>query len=133
MKVKVYKNLTKDCLSVMDYKTRKVIRHCFGDHRKHGDHIRLENASFWVSQKTRDRVVREKKKYVHAFVIGDWIDNWTLKEEFEQVFYDPYKHNNFYVEGGKQNPKIDVSADWRGVVHLVRDTIDNKLKVWRAV
>ena len=61
MKVKVYKNLTKDCLSVMDYKTRKVIRHCYGDHRKHGDHIRLENASFWVSQKTRDRVVREKK------------------------------------------------------------------------
>mgnify|MGYP001351920827 CR=1 FL=1 len=91
MKVKVYKNITKDCLSVMDYKTRKVIRHCYGDHRKHGDHIRLENASFWVSQKTRDRVVREKKKYVHAFVIGDWIDNWTLKEQFEQVFYDPYK------------------------------------------
>ena len=133
MKVKIYKNLKKDCFSVMDYKTRKVIRHCYGDHQKHGDHIRLENAYFWVSQKTRERVIREKKKYVHAFVIGDWIDHWKLKEDFEAVHYNPYEHNTFYVNGNKFNPIKDVSPDWRGVVHLVRDTIDKQLSVWRAV
>tara|TARA_X000001382_G_scaffold70014_3_gene48806 strand:- start:146 stop:547 length:402 start_codon:yes stop_codon:yes gene_type:complete len=130
MKVKVYRNLKQNCFSVMDYKTRKVIRHCYGDINKHGDHIRLENAYFSVSQKTRDRVVKERKKYVHAFVIGDWIDHWTLKEDFENVHYNPYEHNTFYTLGWR-NSKIDVPSSWRGTVHLTRDSIDNNLKVWK--
>ena len=63
MKVKVYKNLTKDTWSIQDYKTRKVIGY--------SDNIRLENAKFVVSKSGRQRVLREGKKYVHAFVVGE--------------------------------------------------------------
>ena len=41
MKVKVYKNLTKDTWSIQDYKTRKVIGY--------SENIRLEDAKFVVS------------------------------------------------------------------------------------
>lgn len=53
MKVKVYKNLTKDTWSIQDYKTRKVIGY--------SENIRLENAKFVVSEKTRQRVIKEGK------------------------------------------------------------------------
>ena len=131
MKVKVYKNLTRNTWSIQDYKTRKVIGY--------SDNIRLEDAQFVVSEKTRQRVIKEGKKYVHAFVVGNMVKNWTLTESFEQVRYNPYLFDYFFTEpffdlGGKKHGKYQpVSRDWKGTVHLFRDSGSNRLTVKREV
>lgn len=122
IKVKVYKNLKKDIFSIQDYKTRKVIGY--------SDNIRLENANFVVSEKTRQRVIKEGKKYVHAFVVGDMVTNWELTEQFETVRYNPYMFDFFFTDGKKYNP---VSKNWKGTVHLFRDRPSNKLTVKKEV
>ena len=122
IKVKVYKNLKKDIFSIQDYKTRKVIGY--------SDNLRLENANFVVSEKTRQRVIKEGKKYVHAFVVGDMVTNWELTEQFETVRYNPYMFDFFFTDGEKYTP---VSKDWKGTVHLFRDCPSNKLTVKKEV
>lgn len=95
-KHKVYFNLHKKCLSVQ-YKGKVI------DHAKS---ICLKDVEFKVSQAGRARVLREKRKNVHAFVVGDvslnrppmyylrkYSDKYT---EFERrVTYNPYKYNSF--------------------------------------
>ena len=132
MKVKVYKNLTKDTWSIQDYKTRKVIGY--------SENIRLENAKFVVSEKTRQRVIKEGKKYVHAFVVGELIESWKLTEDyFETVRYNPYMYDFFFAEptfdlGGKKFGEYKpVSRDWRGTVHLFRDKDSQQLIVRKEV
>jgi len=130
-KVKVYKNLTRNTWSIQDYKTRKVIGY--------SDNIRLENAKFVVSEKTRQRVLKEGKKYVHAFVVGELVNNWTLTGSFETVRYNPYMFEFFFTEpffdlGGKKHGKYaTVSKDWKGTVHLFRDEGSDRLTVKREV
>ena len=136
MKVKVYKNLTKDTWSIQDYKTRKVIGY--------SENIRLENAKFVVSEKTRQRVIKEGKKYVHAFVVGELVDTWKLTESFETVRYNPYMFGSFFTEPffGRTASELasdigkdykPVSKDWRGTVHLFRDKDSQKLIVRKEV
>lgn len=100
MRVKVYFNLHKKVFSVMDKKTRKVIAHT--------DTIILKNAKFTVSKSGRERVLREKKKNVHAFVEGDWKKDQELFLKRNTVRYNPYEADYFInVLTGK---KIETSA-----------------------
>lgn len=92
-RVRIYYNLRKHCLSVMDKKTGLVIAHC--------DAINLENVKFIVSQAGLQRVRRNKRKSVIAFVEGDFtfsngekvIDNpsWTT------VYFNPYTVDQFMI------------------------------------
>jgi hypothetical protein len=95
-KHKVYFNLHKKCLSVQ-YKGKVI------DHAKS---ICLKDVEFKVSQAGRSRVLREKRKNVHAFVVGDislnrppmyYLNKYSEKyTEFERkVTYNPYKYNSF--------------------------------------
>ena len=131
MKVKVYKNLTKNTWSIQDYKTRKVIGY--------SDNIRLEDAKFVVCKSGRQRVLREGKKYVHAFVVGELVDNWKLTEGFEEVRYNPHIFDAFFTVpffdlGGKKHGQYrKVSNDWKGTVHLFRDSQTKRLTVKKEV
>lgn len=131
MKVKVYKNLTKNTWSIQDYKTRKVIGY--------SDNIRLEDAKFVVSKSGRQRVLREGKKYVHAFVVGELVDTWKLTESFEEVRYNPHIFDAFFTVpffdlGGKKHGQYrKVSNDWKGTVHLFRDSQTKRLTVKKEV
>lgn len=94
MKVYVYYNLHKSCWSVKSYKTGKVLFHT--------NEIRLKNVEFRVRKGGQRRVRLEGKKNVHAFVIGE-ID--TLHDEIglvNQVYYNPYKTDNFIIKNTKQ-------------------------------
>ena len=64
-RVKVYYNLRYDCLSVVDTSTGKLYCH---SHR-----VELKDAKFHVNENGRQRVVREKRKNVHAYVVGKWV------------------------------------------------------------
>lgn len=89
-KVFVYRNLHKNCYSVKDWKTKLVIAHV--------KEILLLDAEFKVSEAGRQRVLREKRKNVHAGVLGYWQKDTTysLEPEFSlSAYYNPYKHNSF--------------------------------------
>ncbi len=67
MKVKVYRNLHKDCYSVMAAEGPN-----YGRVIAHRDRVVLRNATFTVSQAGRQRVLDTGRKNVHAFVRGEW-------------------------------------------------------------
>ena len=89
MRVQVYRNLHKDCWSVKCKKTKKVIMH--------KETVLLENCKFVVQQGGRDRVLREKRKNVHAFVEGDLVNTVSMTTFLEGIFikYNPYKNSQF--------------------------------------
>ncbi len=89
-KVKVYRNLKQSCFSIKDANTNRVIAHA--------DILMLSNVQFTVSEKTRQRVLREKKKYVHAYAVGILTAiEGAWKEGFKtfKVTYNPFKGDSF--------------------------------------
>ncbi len=108
MKVDVYRNLHKNCWSV-----RSRERHDYGKVVAHTNSLVLNDAKFVVSQAGRNRVLKEKKKNVHAVVRGDvrdsnmwlyrssWYDlNFRLRydECLKGITYNPYKKSTFFWE-----------------------------------
>ena len=93
MKVFVYRNLHKKCLSVRDTKTRRVVAHVKS--------ITLFDCTFKVSDKGRQRVLRDRQKNVHAGVQGTWMkDTMLLTAGLKRVIYNPYKYETFVDEIG---------------------------------
>lgn len=108
-KVQVYRNLTRSCYSLRQ--NGKVIGHLDG--------LILSDCTFRVSQAGRNRVLREKRKNVHAFVEGTLCIGrlqvegnrvtigstkslksnplWPLfTNSFSKVSYNPYEFPYFY-------------------------------------
>jgi len=88
-RVFVYRNLHKKCYSVKSLKTGRVIAHV--------DSIDLINVSFRVSQSGRERVLRERRKNVHAGVVG-YIASSNDTNYSMDVTYNPYKYNSFVMK-----------------------------------
>lgn len=98
MKVFVYFNLHKKMFSIKALEGERkglVIGHC--------DELTLFNATFKVSQAGRQRVLRERKKNVHAGVVGFWkgcLDSFNVNCK-TPVTYNPYKYDSFvYASDG---------------------------------
>jgi hypothetical protein len=107
MKVFTYKNLHLDCYSVREESTRRV--------GWHGEHVLIRDVTFKVSEAGRQRVLREKRKNVHAGVKGQLVsvDNETIDPDGYPVDYDtlldeswwacvrynPYKGPHFVADG----------------------------------
>ena len=65
----------------------------------HAKNICLQNVSFKVSEAGRQRVIKERQKNVHAFVVGFVVDciesdNTTGRA----ISYNPYKQGFFYFK-----------------------------------
>ena len=115
MRNRVYFNVREKNLSVLDYKTNKVI--------KKVTQAYLTNALFVVSKSGQKRVLEEGRKNVHAFVNGiiqPKLDDAMPQHEVGRVRYDPYTMDYFHYErivNGK--PKwLPVSQCWIGKVYL---------------
>lgn len=97
--VKVYFNLHTHLFSVQDLRSGKVVAH--------GNNIILKNPTFKVSEAGRQRVLREQRKNVHAYVIGTYAganEIQQLEQDFmQQAYYNPYKLSTF-VEKETQQP-----------------------------
>jgi hypothetical protein len=91
MKVRVYRNLHKKCLSVQ-HKTAKGWRLW-----KHVDRANLTNVEFKVYQNGREKVLKEKQKNVHAFVIGEWEESDLIIKNPKAVYYNPYQTSQFVL------------------------------------
>jgi hypothetical protein len=79
-KVKVYFNLHKMVFSVKDQKTGLVIGHT--------PVISLEGCEFKVSEAGRQRVLKEGRKNVHAYVTGYYVSDQEGTET-EKAYYNP--------------------------------------------
>lgn len=110
VKVFVYRNLHKKCYSVRCEKTKKVIAHV--------NKIKLVNCSFKVSKAGRARVLKEKKKNVHAGVVGLWNgDRWGyfVTETSDKVTYNPYLYDTFVFAESKQPIENALIAELDGL------------------
>ena len=91
-RVQVYYNLHKKCLSIR-YKGKVI---------EHAREVTLTDAKFHVHPAGRERVLREKRKNVHAYVSGKFKESfwhtqapdyvWIAKQ---RITYNPYKHKSF--------------------------------------
>lgn len=94
MKVFVYYNLHRHCWSVKSLEGRTK-----GRVIAHEQSLILTNATPKVSQKGRERVLREKRKNVHAGIVGEWLPfvkyNTTGYVE-APLTYNPYKSGSFH-------------------------------------
>ena len=86
--VRIYRNIKTNVWSIWCMDECRVIAHV--------DSIRLKDAVFHVSEKGRQRVIREKRKNVHAWVHGVVTNNppTAVREEF-RLSYNPYKSAYF--------------------------------------
>jgi len=82
MRVFVYYNLHKHCWSVR-YKGKVI---------KHLDYITLSDCEFKVSLAGQRRVIKERRKNVHAGVYGIWVESTKARgKTCESVTYNPYR------------------------------------------
>lgn len=128
-RVLVYWNLTRKCWSLLDQRTRRLIGH-------HRGEVWLSSCAFPVSQAGRARVLRDKRKNVHAFVEGTvmvphplhgYANHILLGAHDSTVSYNPYKVSSF-VDG-------DGRAVQRASVAKLGDDTDpasRKVLVWGA-
>ena len=123
MKVEVYRNLHKNCWSVRNNATGHVLWHC--------NEVLLQDVDLVVRPAGRAKVLREKRKNVHAFAKGEIlytsvgdnlkkIDTDGYIEKFKQIVYDPYQYESFiYVESKEPIFKADtVHLDNKGEVYV---------------
>jgi hypothetical protein len=94
-KVMVYYNLHKHTFSIS--RNGRVIAHA--------DYVKLTDVEFRVRQGGREKVVREKSKNVHSFVIGTLMDyckypceNLPSEPNSNIVTYNPYKYNSYVIK-----------------------------------
>lgn len=89
MKVDIYFNLHKKVLSVR-HKGRVI---------HHSNYVKILNPTFVVSEAGRQRVLKEKRKNVHAFVRGELasLDNNPKESaaDLQTITYNPYKYSSF--------------------------------------
>lgn len=96
-KVRVYRNLNKpEFFSIM-----ACTGECKGLVCGYARAVRVKDGSFIVSEKSRQRVLREKSRNVHAFVEGclddmaEFVQQLPLNDVLT-VSYNPYKMGSFY-------------------------------------
>lgn len=97
IKVFVYFNLHKKCWSVKALEGENK-----GRVIAHEDFVTLVEATPKVSEAGRQRVLKEKRKNVHAGIVGYWGDQSTTDMYFDNldmqpydITYNPYKHKSF--------------------------------------
>jgi hypothetical protein len=100
MRVYVYWNLHKHLFSVKDTRTGRVT--------DHARMVVIQDATFAVSQAGRARVLRERRKNVHAGVRGTptWIDTAPADLQmtgWTRITYNPYKYDSF-VRASDERP-----------------------------
>ena len=98
MRYETYFNLHKQCLSYRAMRGGRV---------QHADVLEFKDPEFVVQPAGREKVLREGKKNVHAFVRGELVGMWDKDSPvpdgvlpdwtgaWNRVLYNPYKYSSF--------------------------------------
>lgn len=97
--VLIYRNLHRACWSIKDAKSKLVLGYCMD--------VQLKDVTTKVSEAGRQKVIREKRKNVHAFVKGK-IVGFNKGNHSKKAYYNPYKTATFLDEEG--NPFIQADT-----------------------
>lgn len=100
MRVYVYYNLHKKCFSIKALEGENK-----GRVIAHRDFLDLHDVTFKVSEAGRQRVLRERKKNIHAGIVGEWKYETGVRGtcihnlQNKVVIYNPYKYDSFvYID-----------------------------------
>lgn len=112
MRIQVYWNLHRQQWSIRSSQLKRVIGHV--------DHIVLSNVTAKVSESGRKRVIREKRKNVHAYLEGTLEKPESLSEDLyrsltpvtgREITYNPYKSGSFiYRDTGEEFHKSKIAV-----------------------
>jgi hypothetical protein len=95
--VRVYLNLHKpNHFSIVDHKTGLVIGY--------SEHVTLSNCTFYIRESGRQRVIKNKRKEVHAYIIGNFITaEYNLpNDQITEIYYNPYITETFIIKVSQQ-------------------------------
>jgi len=84
----IYRNLHKKCASV---RLKGLVV-------EHPDYLMAYDVEFKVSQKGRERVLREKQKNVHAYMVCPLYltdDRYPALDATVEIRYNPYENDSF--------------------------------------
>lgn len=101
----IYWNVHKKCFSVR-YRGKVIL---------HTTKLDCTNCTFQVSAKGRERVLREKKKLVHAFIVAESIIQVEYCNRLETIMcgkrikYNPYEHTSFVMPDDNNTPVYKAS------------------------
>lgn len=98
--VMVYKNLHNGLFSIKQ--GGLVVGHALS--------LRLNNVLFQVNEAGRQRVIKEKKKNVHAYICGNLLGYDVpseISDTSRMVSYNPYKGASFYFKDDGDDVLID--------------------------
>lgn len=98
MRVDVYKNLNKDCLSV---KCLIPGSDRYGIVVSHEQKVNIQEPEFVVQDAGRQRARERGVRNVHAFVRGQWDESEKVVCG-EPVAYNPFKYNHFVHAESKE-------------------------------
>lgn len=88
--VDVYRNLHNNLFSIRDRKSGLVVAH--------GEGFKIHDAITKVSEAGRQRVIKEGRRNVHAYITG--VYGGELEQEaIDEVYYQPFKQNCFTING----------------------------------
>ena len=62
----------------------------------HSTDVILRNAKCKVYESGRQRVIRERKKYVHAYIEGELIGTTPVQHTRLKLTYNPFKAGHFH-------------------------------------
>ena len=85
-RIKVYRNLGGDCNHMFSIQQDGLVV-------AHASRVGLHNAQFVVSEAGRQRVLKQRRKNVHAFVTGFIINQFEKLPV--RVTYNPYQTDSF--------------------------------------
>lgn len=109
----------KKCYSIVDPKTRLVVKHSEGP-------IFMKDVEFVVRPGGHKRVLKEKRKNVHAFIKGTRMkSSSTAVRDAVSLHYDPYISNSWHVRGDIKQKVVEA--------HCVKLCVDNghaKVLAW---
>jgi len=86
-RVQVYYNLHKHMFSIKDKRSGFVVAHA--------ETVTLSDVKLIVRQAGRERVIKEKRKNVHAIIEGIYEGTHTPPDELTPLYYNPYKTETF--------------------------------------
>ncbi len=132
MKVFVYFNLHKRCFSIKSLEGENK-----GRVVAHADKVMLYDGTFKVSQAGRKRVLSEKRKNVHAGVVGLWYGTNDHNDRSvdlmsrlgKPITYNPYKYETFVSVYG-ETPQH--SASKVGILVIGNDASQRKGYIYCA-
>lgn len=101
MKVDVYRNLKTGGFSV---RSRERVN--YGRVISNQDLVVIKNARFIVQPAGKKKVLREKKRNVHAFIRGDYAVGFLTQSQLDkfkiEVTYNPFNMDDFYIKSNGQ-------------------------------